>query len=111
MVVSIVRRRTRITDKGQWQARLAGAWPRLLSVLQRQPGFVSVQYLWGAEGDGEMAQVTTWETLADCRRYVREGGAATVAALEELALPTAAHPHGNWHRHTYEVAELPASEG
>lgn len=105
MVVSIVVRKTRIRDRQEWQARLEQAMPRVLSVLRRQPGFVSVQYLWGVHGDGQMGQITRWQTLEDCQRYVREGGAATVAAFEDQALPTAPYPDGTWYRYTFEVVE------
>ncbi len=105
MVVSIVMRKTAVQERAQWEARLAEALPQIKRVLQGEQGFVSVQYLWGAEGDGEMGQITTWQTLEDCRCYVREGGAATVGAYEDRAVPTASHPDGTWLRKTYEVAE------
>ena len=105
MVVTIVTRKTSVRDAGQWRSRLAEALPRITEVLTAEPGFVSLQYLWGAEGDGEMGQITRWETLEDCRRYVREGGAATVAMYEDRALPTASYPDGAWVRRTFEVVE------
>jgi|DewCreStandDraft_2_1066082.scaffolds.fasta_scaffold00258_57 heme-degrading monooxygenase HmoA len=108
MVVSIVIRKTRVSDRQQWQERLERALPRILEVLRRQPGFLSVEYLWGVYGDGQMGQVTRWQTLEDCQRYVREGAAATVAAFEDLALPTAAHPDGTWLRYTFEVVDAEA---
>jgi len=52
-----------------------------------------------------MGQVTRWETMDDCRRHVREGGAATVAMHEDRALPTAPFPDGAWVRRTFEVVE------
>ena len=69
------------------------------------PGFVSVQYLWASEEPGKVAQITTWLTPDDCRRYVREGDAATIATLEETAIPTAPYPHGAWNRITLEAVE------
>ena len=105
MVISIVMRKTAVKDRGQWESRLGQAMAALQGVLGEQRGFVSVQYLWGAEDGGEMAQITTWQTLDDCRAYVREGGAATVAAYEDRALPTAPHPDGAWVRKTFEVVE------
>ncbi len=78
--------------------------PGILETLKAESGFRDVQYLWGAEGDGLMAQITRWATMDDCRRYVREGGAATVALQEDRALPTAPHPDGAWVRRTFEVA-------
>jgi len=81
------------------------ALPKIQGLLAGEPGFVSVQYAWSAEDDGEFAQITTWDSLEECRAYVRGGGAATVATLEEAAVPTAAHPHGAWVRKTFEVVE------
>jgi heme-degrading monooxygenase HmoA len=104
MIVSIVTRKTSITDRAQWQSRLDTAMLVIAEVLKAEPGFVSMQYLWGAEGDGQMAQITRWKTLDDCHRYVRGGAAATVAMHEDRALPTAPHPDGAWVRRTFEVA-------
>jgi heme-degrading monooxygenase HmoA len=105
MVVSILTRKTRISDRQRWQAELAGVMPKIRSVLDSEPGFRSVQYLWSVENDGEFAQITNWDTLEDCRRYVREGGAAMVATLEDAAIPTAPHPEGAWVRRTYELQD------
>ncbi len=104
MIISIVTRKTSVRDRAQWQSRLKAALPAIAEVLEAEPGFVDVQYLWGVENDGAMAQVTRWRTLDDCHRHVREGGAATVAMREERALPTAPHPDGAWVRRTFEVA-------
>lgn len=105
MIVSILLRKTRVKDRAEWEKRLSGAMPRLMAVLEDAPGFVSVQYSWGVEGDGEVMQTTTWQTLDDCRRYVREGAAADVATIEDAAVPTAPHPNGAWVRKTFEIAE------
>lgn len=105
MIVSIVTRRTTVQDGEEWRSRLNGVLPTVREVLKAQPGFVSVEYLRSAEGDGLMAQVTRWRTLEDCQQYVREGGAATVALHEERALPTAPHPEGTWVRRTFEAEE------
>ena len=105
MVISIVTRKTALKERARWESRLSEALPQIREVLRQQRGFVSLQYLWGAEDDGETAQITTWETLEDCRRYVRDGGAATVAAYEERAAPTAPHPDGTWLRKTFEVVD------
>jgi heme-degrading monooxygenase HmoA len=105
MIVSIVLRKTRINDRAEWEKRLSGLLPRVKAALEASEGFVSVQYSWGADGDGEMMQMTGWETLADCRRYVREGVAADVATMEDAVLPTAPHPDGAWVRKTFEVVE------
>ncbi len=105
MIISIVTRKTSVGDRAQWQSRLEKALPAIMEALKAEPGFVEVQYLWGAEDDGEMAQITRWETLDDCRRYVREGGAATVALHEDRAVPTAPYPDGAWVRRTFELAD------
>ncbi len=105
MVISIVTRKTSVRDRAQWQSRLEGALPVITEVLKAEPGFVGLRYLWGAEDDGLMGQITHWETLDDCHRYVREGGAATVAMHEDRAIPTASHPDGSWVRRTFEVIE------
>ncbi len=103
MVISIVIRKTSVTERAQWQSRLDGALLKIREVLEAERGFVDVQYLWGSEDDGVMGQITRWETLEHCRRYVREGGAATVAMLEDRAVPTAPYPDGAWVRRTFEV--------
>lgn len=105
MFISIVTRKTSVRDKAQWQSRLEGALPVITEVLKAEPGFAGLRYLWGAEDDGLMGQITRWETLDDCHRYVREGGAATVAMHEDRAIPTASHPDGSWVRRTFEVIE------
>lgn len=105
MVISIVMRKTDLKDAGEWRSRLDKALPGIRSVLESESGFAGVQYLRGTEDDGEMAQITTWQTLEDCRRYVRDGGAATVGAYEDRALPTASHPDGTWVRKTFEIVE------
>ncbi len=105
MFISIVTRRTSVRDRAQWQSRLEGALPVITEVLKAEPGFAGLRFLWGTEGDGLMGQITRWETLDDCHRYVREGGAATVAMHEDRALPTASYPDGAWVRRTFEVVE------
>jgi len=103
MVVSILTRRTRIRSRAEWEAALGMVLPRIRELLAGEKGFASVQYAWGVEDDGEFAQITTWESLEDCRRYVRGGGAATVATVEDAAVPTAPHPEGAWVRKTFEL--------
>jgi hypothetical protein len=104
MVKSILTRKTALADRAQWQSRLDSVLPKLRELLEAERGFVSVEYLWGAQDDSEFSQITTWQTLDDCQRYVRDGGAATVGALEDRAIPTAAHPNGAWTRKTLEEA-------
>ena len=65
-----------------------------------------MQYAWDVNEEGAFAQITTWQSEDDCKRYVREGGAAKIATLEEAAIPTAPHPEGRWVRQTYEAAEF-----
>lgn len=103
MIVSIVLRKTRVNDRAEWEKRLSGLLPRVKAALEAAEGFVSIQYSWGAHGEGEMMQLTTWQTLADCQRYVREGVAADIATMEDALLPTAPHPNGAWVRKTFEV--------
>jgi hypothetical protein len=105
MVVSILRRKSRIADRSRWEAQIAGVLPKISAVLEESPGFVSVQYAWDVNNEGAFAQITTWRSDEDCRRYVREGAAATIGTLEEAAIPTALHPDGRWLRQTYELVE------
>ena len=105
MIISILTRKARTKDRSQWQGLIHGALPRIRERLESEPGFVRVEYLWSADEDGAFAQITSWQTLGDCLHYVREGGAATVATIEEAAVPTALHPNGAWVRQTYESAE------
>ena len=103
MVVSILTRKTRLKDRSQWEAALQKVLPRISELLQAEGGFVSVQYAWGVEDDSEFAQTTAWDSLDDCLRYIRGGTAATVATVEDAAIPTAGHPDGAWVRKTFEV--------
>ena len=102
MVVSILTRKTRITDRSQWQSALEAVLPKLKAVLAGEAGFVSVEYLWSTDDPGAFAQITTWQSPDDCQSYVRGGGAATVATLEDAAIPTAAYPDGAWVRRSFE---------
>lgn len=98
-------RNTRLTEQAVWQAALGTVLPKIQQELAKAPGFVSVQYLWGEE-PGRIAQITSWQSEDDCRQYVRGGGAATVATIEDAAVPTAAYPKGSWTREMFSVAEL-----
>jgi len=102
MVISILTRKTRVTDRAQWQALVEGVLPKLMTVLEAEPGFVSVEYLWSTDDPGTFVQITSWQTADDCQGYVRGGGAATVATIEDAAIPTAPHPNGAWVRRGYE---------
>lgn len=104
MVKSILTRTTSVKDREQWQSRLDAVLPKVRAVLEAEAGFQSVEYVWSAEDDGEFVQITAWDTLDNCNRYIRDGGAATVGALEDRAIPTASQPDGTWVRKTYEDA-------
>jgi len=106
MVISILTRHTRITDRAIWEASLGTVLPKIRDIMQAQPGFVSVQYLWGADEPGRFAQITTWDSEEQCRSYIREGAAATVATIEDGAVPTASYPNGNWLRQNFIAAGL-----
>jgi heme-degrading monooxygenase HmoA len=103
MVVSILRRKSRVTDRTRWESQLASVLPKITAILANSSGFVSVQYAWDVNDEGAFAQITTWNSEDDCKRYVREGAAATIATIEEAAIPTALHPDGRWLRQTYEI--------
>ncbi|MEX0682344.1 MAG: hypothetical protein WD904_09535 [Dehalococcoidia bacterium] len=102
MVLSILTRKTRIADRTQWQALVDGVLPKLMAVLEAEQGFVSIEYFWNIDEPGHFAQVTTWQSTDDCRSYVRNGAAATVATLEDAVIPTAPHPDGAWVRRNFE---------
>jgi heme-degrading monooxygenase HmoA len=92
-------------ERPVWEAALGTVLPKIRVVLEAAPGFVSVQYLWGTDEPGHIAQITTWRDQDDCRRYVREGAAAMVATIEDAAAPTAAYPNGSWVRQTFSAIE------
>ncbi|MEO8458537.1 MAG: antibiotic biosynthesis monooxygenase [Chloroflexota bacterium] len=102
MVVSALTRQTRITERAVWEAALGTVAVKIREVLQGEPGFVSLEYAWGTDEPGRFLQLTTWESQEDCTNYVRGGGAALVATIEDAAVPTAAYPNGSWVRRTYE---------
>jgi hypothetical protein len=101
MVRSILTRNTRITDQAIWQGALETVLPKIKGILAEEPGFVSVEYAWNTDEPGRFTQVTTWQSDDDCKRYIRGGGAATVATIEEAAIPTAAYPNGRWVRENF----------
>jgi hypothetical protein len=102
MVISILTRKTRISDREQWTALVEGVLPKLRPLMEAEGGFVGVEYLWSLDDPGVFAQITTWQTADDCRRYIRGGAAATVATIEDAVIPTAAHPDGAWVRRNFE---------
>jgi heme-degrading monooxygenase HmoA len=100
MIVSVLRRTTAIADHEEWERRKSRLLDRLQPLLERQPGFAGVQL---DRGDGgSMSETTSWQSMEDCRRYLRGGGAATVATISDAFLPTAPYPNGAWLRETTE---------
>src|SRR5947208_17026783 len=92
MVVSILRRKSRLTDRARWQSQLNVVLAKITGILEKSAGFVSVRYAWDVNEDGAFAQITTWQSEDDWKRYVREGDAPTIATRERAAMPTARHP-------------------
>ena len=102
MIRSTLTRKTTVTDAAEFEKRQAALDGRLLPLLQKEQGFVSYEMRRDGEGGG-MVQVTSWESEADCRAYLRNGGAAMVATMLDAFFPTAAYPDGNWVRENVEA--------
>jgi len=102
MTRSTLRRKTTVTDSQDFERRKAALEQQLLPHLRRQPGFVSWEMTPG-DRPGEMVEVTVWQTPDDCRRYLREGGAAMSSTILDAVFPTAPYPDGTWVRETIEV--------
>lgn len=100
MVISVLRRNTAIADAEEWDTRAQRLLERLRPHLERQPGFVDVELARGERG--ALTEKTRWQSMDDCRRYVRGGAAATAATIADAILPTAPYPNGNWVRETLE---------
>jgi hypothetical protein len=100
MIVSRLTRKTAISDAGEWDKRAARLLERVRPVLDRQPGFAGIDLR--REG-GSLIEETRWQSMEDCRRYIREGCAATVATIADALLPTAPYPNGAWLRETREA--------
>ena len=100
MVVSVLQRKTAIADAEEWDKRAERLLERLRPHLERQPGFVDVELVRG-EG-GALTESTRWQSMDDCRHYVRDGAAATAATIADAILPTAGYPNGAWVRETRE---------
>jgi hypothetical protein len=96
MIVSVLTRRTAIADAGEWDKRAARVLERVQKVLERQPGFTGIELRRGK--GGELTEETRWQSMEDCQRYVRGGGAASVATIADALLPTAPYPNGRWVR-------------
>jgi hypothetical protein len=99
MIVSKLTRKTAIADASEWDKRAARLLERVRPFLERQPGFAGIDVR--REG-AALVEETRWRSMDDCRRYVREGGAATVATIADAILPTAPYPNGAWLRETVE---------
>jgi heme-degrading monooxygenase HmoA len=97
MIVSRLTRKTAIADATEWDKRAARVLERVRPFLERQPGFAGIDVR--REG-GALIEETRWRSMDDCRRYVREGAAATVATMADAILPTAPYPNGAWLRET-----------
>lgn len=103
MIVSTLRRKTIVTDAGEFAKRQEALAARLRPLLERQPGFSG--YEMHRDGDdGRMAEVTRWATPDDCRAYLRNGAAAMAATMLDAFFPTAPFPDGNWVRENVEQA-------
>jgi heme-degrading monooxygenase HmoA len=98
MIVSKLTRKTAIAEPNEWDKRAARLLERVRPFLERQPGFAGIIVRRG-EG-GALVEETRWRSKDDCRRYVREGAAATVATMADAVLPTAPYPNGAWLRET-----------
>jgi heme-degrading monooxygenase HmoA len=93
---------TVVREAGEWEKREQALLGRLLPYLQRQPGFVSHE-LRREDDAGQMIEVTRWQSMDDCRAYLRNGAAAMAATWLDAFFPTAAYPNGNWVRETAEA--------
>jgi heme-degrading monooxygenase HmoA len=98
MIVSKLTRKTAIAEASEWDKRAARLLERVRPFLERQPGFAGIDVRRG-EGSA-LVEETRWRSMDDCRRYVREGAAATVATMADAILPTAPYPNGAWLRET-----------
>ncbi len=96
MIVSRLTRKTAIADANEWDQRAARLLERIRPFLERQPGFAGIEVRRGV--GSELTEETRWQSMDDCRRYVRGGAAATVATMADAILPTAPYPDGAWLR-------------
>jgi hypothetical protein len=86
----------------EWESRAETVRERLIPVLRKQPGFLGWDLFRTPDGSA-MTEVTRWDSLEHCRRYVRDGGAALAATIMDAIIPTAPYPDGTWNRATYET--------
>ncbi len=97
MVISKLIRKTAISDADEWSKRAERYLQRVRPLLEQQLGFEGIDL---ERADNGLIETTRWQSMEDCRRYVREGAAAMVATLADAALPTAPYPNGTWRRET-----------
>ena len=94
-VTSRLERTTQVTTLEEWEKRRPRLESTIKPLLEKQPGFQQVDLEWN---EGRLVETTTWESQEDCRKYIREGGAATVATYADQVVPTAGYPNGTWIR-------------
>jgi hypothetical protein len=101
MIVSRLTRMTAVSDPAEWDQRAARVLERVRPFLAHQPGFAGIDLR--RDERGWLIEETQWQSLDECRRYVRGGAAATVATMADALLPTAPYPNGAWLRETVEA--------
>ena len=100
VVISKLTRKTAIADAEEWSKRAGRFLERARPFLERQPGLAGIDL---ERDGGQLLETTRWQSMDDCRRYVRDGAAATVATMADAALPTAPYPNGAWTRENIEA--------
>jgi hypothetical protein len=100
MMTSVLRRKTAIRDDAEWDSRAKRLLERLRPFLERQPGFAGIEI--SRDDSFELTETTRWNSIDDCRLYVRGGAAATAATYSDALIPTAPYPNGAWTRETSE---------
>ena len=67
MVISIVTRKTSVTERAPWPSRLEGVLPTITEAPKAEAGFAGGQYLWGADDDGVLGHIPRWDAPARTR--------------------------------------------
>jgi len=98
VVISKLTRKTKV-DPAEWDQRVERFFARAKPLLERQAGFAGIELV---KTDGGLLEATRWHSMDDCRRYVRDGAAATVAVFADALFPTAPYPDGAWTRENVE---------
>jgi hypothetical protein len=101
VIESILRRKTTVTDPAEFDKRKQALTARLQPLFERQPGFGGHDLQRDGDG-GAMVETTRWNSMDDCRAYLRNGGAAMAATILDAFLPTAPYPDGTWVRENVE---------